>query len=277
MLLVDDVLTSGGTIAECTRTLRDGNASEVRAVVFGKSQQAFERRMCKECERPMLTRRNRTTGKPFWACAGCDYTEEIEGPREDAVGQGGGRRGPPAAGSSASLVEQLAGCVRARVNLWPAQRGAAAVDQVVGWTPQSSLKPAAERYLNVSSIVGIPGQSSAGGVGLDAVAFHSRICSRVSIMVRTPSRMQLLELLGRPRKTRPSPHGLGSSECAGRGRTARPPVPSLPTPGPARARASGSALDRALRPRGGSGIVQVQRDLDVQPAASLRDRFCPRR
>ena len=81
VLLVDDVLTSGGTIAECTRTLRDGNASEVRAVVFGKSQQAFERRMCKECERPMLTRRNRTTGKPFWACAGCDYTEEIEGPR----------------------------------------------------------------------------------------------------------------------------------------------------------------------------------------------------
>ncbi len=64
------------------------------------------------------------------------------------------------------------------------------------------------------------------------------------------------------------------------GRTARPPVPVCPTPGPARARASGppgSALDRALRPRGGSGIVQVQRDLDVQPAASLRDRFCPRR
>ena len=64
------------------------------------------------------------------------------------------------------------------------------------------------------------------------------------------------------------------------GRTARPPVPVCPTPGPARARASGppgSALDRALRPRGGSGIVQVQRDLDVQPAAYLRDRFCPRR
>ena len=38
----------------------------------------------------------------------------------------------------------------------------------------------------------------------------------------------------------------------------------------------GSAWDRALRPRGGSGIVQVQRDLDVQPAASLRDRFRPR-
>ena len=31
----------------------------------------------------------------------------------------------------------------------------------------------------------------------------------------------------------------------------------------------GSAWDRALRPRGGSGIVQVQRDLDVQPAEPL--------
>ena len=29
-------------------------------------------------------------------------------------------------------------------------------------------------------------------------------------------------------------------------------------------------------PPGGSGMVQVQRDLDVQPAASLRDRFRPR-
>ena len=51
-------------------------------------------------------------------------------------------------------------------------------------------------------------------------------------------------------------------------------------PGPARARASDRLgppwTGRLRRPRGGSGIVQVQRDLDVQPAASLRERFRPR-
>ena len=83
VLLVDDVLTSGGTIAECTGTLRKGNASEVRAVVFGKSQQAFEGMMCDECGGSMRLRRNNRTGKPFWGCArypDCRYTEEIEGP-----------------------------------------------------------------------------------------------------------------------------------------------------------------------------------------------------
>ncbi len=38
ILLLDDVLTTGATVAECTRVLLDSDASEVRSVAFGRNQ-----------------------------------------------------------------------------------------------------------------------------------------------------------------------------------------------------------------------------------------------
>ena len=80
VLLVDDVLTTGGTMAECAQVLTADKAAEVRGVAFGRDQQAFVVKECR-CGRRMRIRTNRTTGENFWGCSGypnhCQHTAKI--------------------------------------------------------------------------------------------------------------------------------------------------------------------------------------------------------
>lgn len=78
VLLLDDVLTTGETLAECVRVLSGSGAAEVRVVAFGKDQQAFARKHCPACGRAMRVR-NGPYGR-FWGCSGyssgeCNHTE----------------------------------------------------------------------------------------------------------------------------------------------------------------------------------------------------------
>ena len=79
VLLVDDVLTTAGTMAECARALIADKASEVRGVAFGRDQKAFVMKQCAKCGRRMRMRTNHTTGANFWGCSGypeyCKHTE----------------------------------------------------------------------------------------------------------------------------------------------------------------------------------------------------------
>ena len=78
VLLVDDVLTTAGTMVECARVVTADKASEVRGVAFGRDQVAFVVKECAMCGRRMRIRTNRTTGENFWGCSGypdqCKYT-----------------------------------------------------------------------------------------------------------------------------------------------------------------------------------------------------------
>ena len=81
VLLVDDVLTTGGTMLECARVLTADKASEVRGVAFGRDQEAFVVKECPRCGRRMRIRTNRATGENFWGCSGypdqCRHTASI--------------------------------------------------------------------------------------------------------------------------------------------------------------------------------------------------------
>jgi hypothetical protein len=85
VLLVDDVLTTGETVAECARVLLQNKASEVRILALGKDQRSFEVKLCPECCQPMRVRTNGQTGQKFWGCSGwrqppekgCNYTESL--------------------------------------------------------------------------------------------------------------------------------------------------------------------------------------------------------
>jgi predicted amidophosphoribosyltransferase len=78
VLLVDDVLTTGATSGECARVLLAAGAAEVRIVSLGRDQQAFARKFCPACSRPMLVRKS-GKGEKFWGCSGypndCTNTE----------------------------------------------------------------------------------------------------------------------------------------------------------------------------------------------------------
>ena len=81
VLLVDDVLTTGGTMMECARVLTADKASEVRGVAFGRDQEAFVVKECARCGRRMRIRTNSATGENFWGCSGypddCRHTDSI--------------------------------------------------------------------------------------------------------------------------------------------------------------------------------------------------------
>ena len=80
VLLIDDVYTTGETIAECVRVLKENGAGDVRTLVLGKDQRTFERRMCGNCGRSMRIRKSRK-GELFWGCSGyphyCQNTENL--------------------------------------------------------------------------------------------------------------------------------------------------------------------------------------------------------
>ena len=79
VILIDDVYTTGETIAECARILKKQGAGTVQTVVLGKDQRAFVRKRC-ECGRTMKIRKNRQ-GVQFWGCSGyptyCQRTEDL--------------------------------------------------------------------------------------------------------------------------------------------------------------------------------------------------------
>jgi len=81
VLLLDDVLTTGETVAECARVLLANAAAEVRIAAFARDQQVFARKLCPACNRPMRVRTNGTTGTRFWGCSGwpheCQHTENL--------------------------------------------------------------------------------------------------------------------------------------------------------------------------------------------------------
>ena len=82
ILLLDDVLTTSATVAECAQVLLANKASEVRIVTFGKDQQSFIRKECPVCARPMRVRTKKKTDEKFWGCSGYrdhdyQYTESM--------------------------------------------------------------------------------------------------------------------------------------------------------------------------------------------------------
>lgn len=85
VLLVDDVLTTGETVAECVRVLRRNKASDVRVLALGKDQRSLEVKLCPNCGLRMKVRTNSKTGDKFWGCSGwkqapepgCNYTESL--------------------------------------------------------------------------------------------------------------------------------------------------------------------------------------------------------
>ncbi len=80
VLLVDDVLTTGGTVGECARQLLANGASEVRILTFGRDQQVFAKKICPACGRTMRIRADKH-GEQFWGCSGfpnaCKKTERL--------------------------------------------------------------------------------------------------------------------------------------------------------------------------------------------------------
>jgi HAD superfamily hydrolase (TIGR01549 family) len=80
VILVDDVLTTGNTTAECARVLLDAGASEVVVLALAKDQRAFGQKECPQCQRKMRVKTNRYSQAKFWGCSGypeCSYSEDM--------------------------------------------------------------------------------------------------------------------------------------------------------------------------------------------------------
>lgn len=84
IILVDDVITSGATIAECARALIGAGADRVTAIVFGYTQRVVSKNVERvfRCTRPgcngsFRIRFGKSKGRPFWGCSnwpGCKNT-----------------------------------------------------------------------------------------------------------------------------------------------------------------------------------------------------------
>jgi predicted amidophosphoribosyltransferase len=85
VLLIDDVLTTGETVAECARVLLADGAKEIRIVTLGKDQRSYARELCPQCDRPLSVKTNGKSGAQFWGCTGyrrnapdsCNYTRSM--------------------------------------------------------------------------------------------------------------------------------------------------------------------------------------------------------
>ena len=73
VLLVDDTMTTGCTLRECSRTLVEAGVSQVQCVALARSQIRSHKKYCSQCGRPMRIRRNKSTQKEFWGCSGYPY------------------------------------------------------------------------------------------------------------------------------------------------------------------------------------------------------------
>lgn len=73
VVLFDDIVTSGSTLAECTRQILAAGADYVTALTLGYNQQvviavAPELLECPKCRSPMQVRLNKQNGGVFWGC-----------------------------------------------------------------------------------------------------------------------------------------------------------------------------------------------------------------
>lgn len=85
VMVIDDVLTSGATLARARALLLSGDAEAVLGVAIAKTVSILEdERSCPVCQRMMRVRLNKTIGSRFWACTGyfdeenkCTHTEAL--------------------------------------------------------------------------------------------------------------------------------------------------------------------------------------------------------
>jgi HAD superfamily hydrolase (TIGR01549 family) len=75
VVLVDDVYTTGSTVASCRDALFEAGAGAVQVLTLSLSQEPLPEH-CPRCGEGILQlKRNRKTGEPFWACSRwCGYT-----------------------------------------------------------------------------------------------------------------------------------------------------------------------------------------------------------
>lgn len=84
VLLIDDVATTGSTVRDCVRALKEAGASEVRCLALAKDQHALERRECpvEGCGGTLRQRKTRDTDEPFWGCSNYPDCRHMEFDRE---------------------------------------------------------------------------------------------------------------------------------------------------------------------------------------------------
>lgn len=87
VILIDDVVTTGGTISTAAELLDGGGASDVRLLGMAKTISAYsfavtpEEKRCSNCGRFMVRRVRKSDGAPFYGCTGypsfCQWTEDL--------------------------------------------------------------------------------------------------------------------------------------------------------------------------------------------------------
>ncbi|CAG2159437.1 HAD-IA family hydrolase [Cupriavidus numazuensis] len=87
VLVIDDVVTTGSTIARSIDLLEKAGAASVTGLAFAKTVSVQQDdKNCPRCTRPMRLRRNQADGSHFWGCSGyfadeederCPYTEDM--------------------------------------------------------------------------------------------------------------------------------------------------------------------------------------------------------
>lgn len=86
VLLIDDVITTGSTIARAVRLMEQAGAATVTGLAFAKTVSVQQDdKICPMCMRTMRLRRNASNGDHFWGCSGygaeenpCSYTEDMQ-------------------------------------------------------------------------------------------------------------------------------------------------------------------------------------------------------